>query len=233
MNVFAVKRPDYECPGTLGVFLTKELAIEFVRVYYPKYRISGIDKPYITYYDVSKSKGKITEKEVENDWKSDCFITEIEVMKTLPRMYLEMKIEFDKYNNEWYKSKNLFMEYEGQEIRKYEDTPLYFSNIIEIQPTDNQDELLNNYFKETITEDMKNYKTVIELDNGKIIDFSTLFIEKPLVFFKGEYEDLKLTQSIGSLETLIDKNNNSYKIVSERVCLIKDNTIDSVITEEF
>jgi len=229
MIIYSVKIPDYECNPILGNFETKDLAIEFVRTYYPNYRISQIDKPYITYYDIKKSNGKLTEKDIENDWKSDCFIEEIKILSKMPKIYFEMCINFDEYQNKWYKKSKIFIEGQENISDDYEDI-LYLKKTILINKNDNKKELFNNYFNKKITENMKNFVVGIELENGDIIKFSTIFLnEKDIIFLKGTPKKLKLYEN--KLEFMIDENNIKYKINAKKLYIVKNEIIEKIVID--
>jgi len=163
VKTYTVYKPDYECPESLGTFGTKELAIKYIRMFYPCYLIYEID-----------------EKNDKLDFGYNCFIKENLVFNKLPKMFLHFYISFDDYNNNWIGDFEIHIEskdYNDEKIME-EKTNLSFQKIMNYTQGMNPKEEFNKYYDENITSRLKKYKGVIKVSDDDYIEKSKLFLGK-------------------------------------------------------
>ena len=212
MKSYIGYEPDYECSPKLGTFITKELAIEFVRTFYPNYRISDIDKDYITSQVVAKDE-KLTFEDIENDFSCDCYIKEEEILEELPIKYSRLRISFDDFNDSW----SEYFEIMDNKEEEVKDKLFFEKSILMFKGFDVDKEILK-YKNEIITEDMLNYKKIIELENGDIFLFSSLFNENlKTIYIKGNSGDLTPNYGKDCDCDYINEKGDCYKIKEERI----------------
>jgi len=204
MNVYIVYEPDYECANKLCSFRTKDLAIEFIRSYYPNYRISEIDKPYITYNDTLKD----DTLEVENDFKYDCFIKEEKILDSLPDRYCTISLSFDNYTNEWVEYVDI-----TSEQTKYINNDLFYSKSLLMYKGFNKDKEMKKYKNYILTADMLKYKCVLVLENGDEVIYGSIFSDDT-IYIKGNGSNLTMKYDEDE-EYLVNEDNEIINIKEE------------------
>ena len=189
MKSYTIYKPDYEHPPEIFTFEKKELAIEFIRKFFPKSKIEDIDKPYITYHTVNNSK-ELTEDDIESNFTSDFFIVEKELLTYMPEVYLLLFVFFDTYDTDkWKKRYEVLFEKPDYNLN-YSET-LRISKLVILKEGDNKEEILDSFYNSVIDDSNKDFKTVLSLESGSIINYlDTLKIKDK---FKSLNDDMEYT----------------------------------------
>lgn len=196
---FTIYSPDYECSTEIISFDTKKLCIDFIRKFYPNSIIFDID-------ELNKTEDRY--------FGYDFYIKEKTIYSEFPEMVLTLTIYFDDYISEWISDYDVDISNKNIEYKE-EKKDLFFSKNIKYISIINPEKELEEFFKEKINNEKKNYLGVIKYKKDYVLKrdlYEQKDINKNIVSLKNKKYIAKKVLDDG-IELIVYKNKktNEFK----------------------